>query len=408
METTATISKSRILIVDDNPNDLLAYKECLGGNDIEIVTVNSGENALRELIINEYSLIMMDVQMPGMNGFETAQMIKGREKTSNIPIIFITGEFKKDDFKHYGFKIGGFDYIIKPVDSLTLQNKVKAFLTLFNQKKEIEISNLELKKANTELSHEIKRREETEVLLRSTLEALKNSNDELEQFAYIASHDLQEPLRMVSSFVQLLSKKYKDKLDPNANEYINFAAEGAQRMQKMIQDLLEYSRIQTQGKNLKEINIENVLLQAQKNLQIKIEETGTVIKQGEFHPVIGDESQLVRLFQNLIGNAIKFHSEKKTEILITSESQDDCILFSVQDNGIGIDQQFEEKIFQIFQRLHTREEFEGTGIGLAVCKRIVERHGGKIWFKSEPGKGTTFFFTISKAGNKVPETIINE
>jgi len=389
-------TKSRILIVDDNPNDLLAYKDCLESDNIVIVTANSGENALRELMINEYSLIMMDVQMSGINGFETAKLIKGREKTRHIPIIFITGEFKKDDFKKYGFQIGGFDYIIKPVDALTLQNKVKAFITLFNQKKEIENSNCELKKANQLLSKEIARREETEVLLRNTLVDLKNSNNELEQFAYIASHDLQEPLRMVASFVQLLASRYKDKLDANANEYIDFAVDGAQRMQKMIQDLMEYSRIQTKGTNFAKVNTTNILEQVQNILSMNITETNTIIKYNNIHSIVGDEAQLIRLFQNLIGNAIKFHGENQVEIEITSTSMDDFWLFTVRDNGIGMDQKYHDKVFQIFQRLHSREEFEGTGIGLSVCKRIVERHKGKIWFESKLGEGTTFYFTIAK------------
>jgi len=248
------ITKSKILVVDDNQNDLLAYREVLGSEDIEIVTVNSGDDALRKLMIHEFSLIIMDVQMPGLNGFETVKIIKGREKSKNIPVIFITGEFKQDDFKKYGFEIGGFDYIIKPVDSLTLENKVKAFINLFNQKKEIENANLELKNANQALNEEIAQRKKIEFELKDVMEALKNSNLELEQFAYVASHDLQEPLRMVASFLQLLSKKYSKKLDSNANEYIGYAVEGSIRMQKMIQDLLEYSRIQTESGHLQFTN----------------------------------------------------------------------------------------------------------------------------------------------------------
>jgi len=390
------ITKSKILVVDDNQNDLLAYREVLGSEDIEIVTVNSGDDALRKLMIHEFSLIIMDVQMPGLNGFETVKIIKGREKSKNIPVIFITGEFKQDDFKKYGFEIGGFDYIIKPVDSLTLENKVKAFINLFNQKKEIENANLELKNANQALNEEIAQRKKIEFELKDVMEALKNSNLELEQFAYVASHDLQEPLRMVASFLQLLSGKYSKKLDSNANEYIGFAVEGSIRMQKMIQDLLEYSRIQTQSKKLIEINTAEALSQAICNLQTKIEETGTIIFNDHLPEINGDESQLVRLFQNLIGNAIKFCREKKPEIIISAQEQDMDWLFSIKDNGIGIEPEYQDKVFQIFQRLHSRGEYAGTGIGLAICKRIVERHNGKIWFESKPGEGTTFFFTIRK------------
>jgi two-component system, sensor histidine kinase and response regulator len=392
------IIKSKILVVDDNPNDLLAYREFLGNENIEIITANSGENALRKLMIDDFSLIIMDVQMPGMSGFETVQIIKGREKSKDIPVIFITGEFKQNDFKKYGFEIGGFDYIIKPVDSLTLENKVKAFLNLFNQKRESENANRELKKANQILNEEIAQREKIEIELKKTMEALKSSNLELEQFAYIASHDLQEPLRMVASFLQLLASRYKDKLDSNANEFIDFAVEGASRMQKMIQDLLEYSRIQTQGKQLEKTDTSEILSHIISNLQTKIEETGTIILSDKLPVLIGDESQLKRLFQNLITNAIKFCIDKKPQIFISAKQENDEWIFSFKDNGIGIDQQYQNKVFQIFQRLHTREEFGGTGIGLAICKRIVERHNGKIWFESKPGEGTTFYFTIKNQG----------
>lgn len=387
--------KSKILVVDDNPNDLLAYREILNSDEIEIVTADSGEDALRKLMTEDFSLIIMDVQMPGLNGFETVQLIKGREKSKSIPVIFITGEFKQDDFKKYGFEIGGFDYIIKPVDSLTLLNKVKAFLNLFNQKKEIETANQELKKANQVLNEEIAQRKKIELELKQVMEALKNSNLELEQFAYIASHDLQEPLRMIASFLGLLSNRYKDKLDSNAFEFIDFAIDGARRMQKMIQDLLEYSRIQTQGKKLKKVNTSQVLSQVMLNMQTYITEKGAIIINDNLPDVKGDESQLVRLFQNLISNAIKFCNDKTPQIFITAKMQNDEWLFSVKDNGIGIDPEYQEKVFLIFQRLHTREEYDGTGIGLAVCKRIVERHNGKIWFESEPGAGTTIFFTLA-------------
>lgn len=389
--------QSKILIVDDNPNDLLAYKECLKNENADIVTAESGENALRELMKNNYSLILMDVQLSGMSGFETVQRIKQRRKDKDIPVVFITGEFKQDEFKKYAFEIGCFDYIIKPVDSLTLQNKVRVFLNLTSQKKDLE-NKAAIEQANIALHKEIEQRKLLEQKLNNTLLLLKNSNTELEQFAYVASHDLQEPLRMVSSFVQLLSNKYKDKLDEKANELIEFAVEGAVRMQKMIQDLLEYSRIQTQGESFNKMNTTEVLKQAMHNLQKKIEETDAIIKYSELPVIKGDESQVTRLFQNLILNAIKFCPDKKPEICISSLQQNGGWQFSVKDNGIGIEKKYHDRIFQVFQRLNLRTEYEGTGIGLAICKRIAERHNGKIWFESEPGAGTTFFFTINNNG----------
>jgi PAS domain S-box-containing protein len=226
-------------------------------------------------------------------------------------------------------------------------------------------------------------------------EDLLRSNKELEQFAYVASHDLQEPLRMVSSFTQLLSKRYKDKLDEEANEFIQFAVDGAFRMQGLINDLLEYSRIETKGKKLSAVYIHDVLGQTIINLSLKIKEKNALVTCDELPTVMADGGQMIQLFQNLIGNALKF-CKTTPMVHISAKEEKDHYLFSVRDNGIGIEPQYFDKIFQIFQRLHQKDEYSGTGIGLAICRRIAERHGGKIWVESEPGEGTTFKFTIRK------------
>lgn len=242
---------------------------------------------------------------------------------------------------------------------------------------------------------EIKRKEEE---LSKANENLNRSNQELEQFVYVASHDLQEPLRMVSSFTQLLGKRYSDKLDDDAREFINYAVDGANRMQRLINDLLEYSRVTTKGKPLVKVDLSVPLGMAVSNLRNKIQESGAVILNDELPCVKGDEIQLMQLFQNLIDNAIKFSSKELPQILIKSRVKENIVIVSVQDNGIGIDQKYKDRIFVIFNRLHGSKDYPGTGIGLAICKRIVERHGGKIWFDSEPGKGTTFNFYLNKIG----------
>ena len=226
-------------------------------------------------------------------------------------------------------------------------------------------------------------------------EELTRSNWELEQFAYIASHDLQEPLRMISSFTQMLAQRYGDKLDEAGREYLRFAVDGSKRMFELINGLLAYSRIRTRGKEFKEVDMKNVLEEVFSNLSLMIEKKKALIKTVDMPVINADESQMVQLFQNLISNSIKF-SKGIPKITISSEDYDDHYLFSVRDKGIGIDPQYFERIFQIFQRLYTMDEYEGTGIGLSICKSIVERHGGTIWVESEPGKGSEFLFTIKK------------
>ncbi len=238
-------------------------------------------------------------------------------------------------------------------------------------------------------------KEGTEQLILKLNEELLRSNKELESFAYVASHDLQEPLRMVSSFTQMLSMRYKDKLDQEAQEFIKFAVDGALRMQTLINDLLEYSRIETRGKTLSVVDMHNILGQVINNLSIKIKEKNAVVTNDELPDVFADGGQMVQLFQNLIGNALKF-CNTSPKIHISVKEEQDHHLFTVKDNGIGIEAQYFDRIFQIFQRLHPKDEYGGTGIGLAICKRIVERHGGKIWVESKPGKGAKFSFTIKK------------
>jgi signal transduction histidine kinase len=225
-------------------------------------------------------------------------------------------------------------------------------------------------------------------------EDLVRSNKELEQFAYVASHDLQEPLRMISSYLQLLHRRYQGKLDADADEFIGFAVDGAKRMQVLIQDLLAFSRVGTRKIELQQVKVGKILEEVKTTLNPLIKDTKASIHVGDLPEILGEPNLLNQLFQNLLTNAIKYHGEKDPEIFILAAKGDHEWIFSVRDNGIGIDLEFAEKIFVIFQRLHTKEEYPGTGIGLAICKKIVERLHGKIWFESVKGESTTFYVSF--------------
>jgi len=243
---------------------------------------------------------------------------------------------------------------------------------------------------------DITKRKQADEELQRTLDELKHSNAELEEFAYVASHDLQEPLRGIAGLTQLLQRRYQGQLDSRADEYITHIVDGTQRMQTLINDLLAYSRIGRRGEAIQPTEAGVALKAALKNLNAAILEVDATITNESLPTVKADATQLNQLFQNLIGNAIKFRSERSPQIHIGVTDAGNFWQFSVCDNGIGIEPQYFERIFLVFQRLHTRREYKGTGIGLAICKKIIERHGGRIWVESEAGQGSTFYFTLPK------------
>jgi PAS domain S-box-containing protein len=249
---------------------------------------------------------------------------------------------------------------------------------------------------------DISMRKKAEANLLQKMDELNRSNEELDQFASIASHDLQEPLRMVASYTQLLSRRYSGKLDSDADEFIAFAVDGASRMQRLIKDLLAYSRVGTKGKELLETSSEKALQQALINLRSAIEDSSALVSYDSLPIVLADETQLIQLFQNLVGNAIKYQNSEIPRVNITAiRNGGEKWMFSVQDNGLGIESQYFEKIFGMFQRLHKREEFAGTGIGLAICKKIAERHGGSLSVESQSGQGSTFRFDLAASEGKL-------
>jgi len=322
--------------------------------------------------------------------------IYGLDPNTFIPTLSSFGDYMHPDDEEYvnqhvdqilsENKSHNFDFrIILDDGSIRVLNTL-AEVTKFDKNGEPEII--------IGINQDITERKEIELKLNENIQKLAQSNKELEQFAYITSHDLREPLRMITSFLQLLEKRYKDQLDQDANEFIGFAVDGAKRLDAMTNDLLQYSKISSEKLEIKPVNFEHVLEEALVNLKVPIEETNAVITHDPLPTINGHEHLKVQLFQNIIGNAIKYRSKKTPKIHISTIKEKNQYIFSIKDNGIGMSPKHLEKIFTIFQRLHTQEEYEGTGIGLAIAQKIVHQQGGQIWVESELGKGSTFYFTV--------------
>jgi light-regulated signal transduction histidine kinase (bacteriophytochrome) len=322
-----------------------------------------------------------------------------------VPLIAkgkIIGNFSLFSRRPHRFAEGERERIItlgRPVGTVIARMQAEAALKKAHDELEQKVE-----ERTRELQEQIEEHKITEEELRTTAddlmettEELQRSNKELERFAYIASHDLQEPLRTVTSSLGLLKRHYKGRIDEEADQFIAYAVGGTRHMQQLIKDLLAYSRVTTRGQEFKLVHLEGVLSNVLESLKVSIEESGATITLPDSMPLVrGDTTQIDQLFQNLIGNAIKFRGDDRPDVLVAVEHdpvRNESIV-SIKDNGIGMDMQYADKIFTIFQRLHTAEEYSGTGVGLAICKRIVERHGGRIWVESELGKGSTFYFTL--------------
>jgi PAS domain S-box-containing protein len=507
------LTRTNILVVDDRPDGLLAMEAVLSSNQYNLFKASSGQEALRHALYNDFAVILLDVQMPEMDGFETAKLLRETNRSQYTPIIFVTAINKEIRHINQGYESGAVDYIFKPFDPFILKSKIHVFVDLFeknlqikqqadllrqieSQEKERQISEIKQEsyrsyahladaiphkiikvKPSGEIEyfnqrwleyigfksgidwklviHPKDRRKflafwlhmrqqnkqtcEVEIRLRNAKDGiyrwhlvravpeikngenigwiasctdidnikrteesfkmlsqeLNRSNKELEEYAYVASHDLKEPLQVVSSFVYLLEKRFQLKLDDREKQYLKFIREGVGQAQRLIKDLLEYSCIGKE-KLYEEVDVSSILTDVAVNLKTIIEETGATIKCGPMPKIRANNLEMAQLFQNLIANAIKYRSQKSLEIRIAARSEGDMWFFSIKDNGIGIDSQFKERIFDMFQRLHAKSEYSGTGIGLAICKKIVESHGGRIWIDSTLGDGTTFYFTIKQ------------
>ncbi len=405
-----------ILIVDDKQENLFSLRTLLQLNAYEVDTAASGEEALLKILKKEYSLIILDVQMPGMDGFEVAETMKGYSKTRDIPILFLSAVNVDKRFITKGYQSGGVDYITKPFDPDLLLLKVKTFCRLHDQTRELQA----MQKA---LQEEIANRKRTQVALENlnagleervqertrelllTNQELEVRNTELAQFASLASHDLQEPLRKIITFGQLLETKHLGHLREAAelSQKINASAE---RMRNLINDLLNYSKLSAHTL-FETVDLNELLQDTLLTLEIAITEKDAAISTEALPPIEAIPGQMRQVFQNLIGNALKF-SKKGTPPVVSIRggfigensltapwaSEGEYIRICIADQGIGFDEIYLGKIFTIFQRLHTQNEYEGTGIGLAIVKKIVEKHTGLISAKSAPNEGTTFSIVL--------------
>ncbi len=502
--------RMKILLVDDNPENLISLEATLESLGQALVLARSGMEALRHLLEDDFAAILLDVKMPDMDGFQTAELIRARKRSRHTPILFLTG-YKNDEHLFRGYDLGAVDFLFKPIVPEILRSKVGVFVELsrntallrrqaevlgkaeqkfrslleaapdamiisaadgrialvnsqvefifgFRRDEligenmrilvpdwscradgsavleghmelrarrksghqfpiEISLSPLQTEEgllvtaairditqrrraedAIRELNLTLEQRvaERTQELLQSN-EALRQSNDDLNQFAYAASHDLQEPLRMVSLYSQMLQRRYGSRLDADADEFISYIVGGAKRMEQLLRDLLTYSQTGSSSEGpMYPVDCANAMQQVVLNLQASVEQNQASVAWDALPVVRAHEIRVVQLLQNLVSNAIKYRSDAPPNIHVSAERRDGVWQFSVRDNGIGIDPEYAQEVFRIFRRLHG-QDYPGTGIGLAICQRIVERYGGRIWVESDLGRGSRFCFTFPAA-----------
>jgi signal transduction histidine kinase len=361
----------RVLHIEDNGLDAELVSQALrkSGFSVSTVVVQTEAAFERELRLRLPDVVLADYNLPQWQGMEALEVL--RREGLDIPLILVSGALG-DVTAVDCIKRGATDYVLKD----GLARLPEAIRRALQEKSLLHLRRL------------------AEGNLARKVEELARSNAELEQFAYVASHDLQEPLRMVASYTQLLRERYRGKLDENADKYIGYASEGALRMQTLILDLLAFSRVSRKTSTSGSVDCDAAMAEVMMSMGPAIEESGAVVTYEALPAVWAERSQMTQLFQNLIGNAIKFRGKDAPEISVHAEKDGSQWLFSVSDNGIGIDPEYAENIFVVFQRLHTRTEYPGNGIGLAICKKIVERCGGKIWVEAHAGGGSTFKFTL--------------
>ncbi|RYF84204.1 MAG: hybrid sensor histidine kinase/response regulator [Chitinophagaceae bacterium] len=415
----------KILVVDDREDNLFSIETILENEAYQIVKALSGKAALKILLTqHDFTLILMDVQMPDMNGFETANLIYQREKLKHIPIIFITAHNHGDDHVFEGYKIGAVDYIYKPINPDLLRFKVGVFAEMYQKNHQLIQHEQWLKQMNANLEKEIEERKISEEKIRLLNQQLLENNshlkatiEELDRFAYVASHDLQEPLRKILFFSDKLISDQEQQLPEEVVQYLTKIRSSSGRMQQLINDLLILSRPLDERDVFLEIDLNELLIGVLADMEIEIEKSGAQINVTRLPKVWAIPSHMRQLFQNLISNSLKFRKKKEQPIISIycdllkdgSEPEPFYHRIVVEDNGIGLEEKYAEEIFVVFKRLHSYHEFEGTGVGLSICKRIVERHNGRISVKSRVNEGAKFIIELPvKKSKPAVELIANK
>lgn len=367
--------KGDILVVDDKPENLRLLFDMLTGQGYDVRRVIDGKQALTAATSEPPDLILLDIMMPGLNGYEVCQLLKSQPRTKEIPVIFLSA-LKDVSEKVRGFDVGGVDYISKPFELREILARIENQLTIGRQRRQIAEQYGKLEELN---------------------QKLLRSNRELEQFASVVSHDLQQPLTSLKAFAQLLQIEYEGQFDEKAASYVDRIVTSATRMQRLIRDLLTYCGCDTPPAPLQLTDCNPVLEQVLSDLRLEIEATNATVTSDLLPAVMADPIQLGEVFQNLIGNAIKYRRDGVApQVRITVSEEGRHWLFCVADNGIGIPEKSFDRIFKIFTRLHGFNKYPGTGIGLSICKKIVESYGGQIWVESTVGLGTKFYFKLKK------------
>lgn len=384
--------KDHILIVDDKQANIFALEQMLSHPGRNLISASNGNDALRVALNQELDLIILDVQMPGMDGFEVAQILKSNRRTKATPIIFVTAEMKDQKYAIKGIEEGAIDYLYKPLNPELTEAKVSVLLQLQRQRKELVEKNMALENAQKEIK-------QLYLDLQRNNAQLELTNKELESFSYSVSHDLRAPLRSINGYAQIISDEYAGQFGEEAKRLFGIIQKNALKMGTLIDDLLAFSRMGR--KELVRLPVDmNRLVESVIADLVQATGSQAQIKVHPLLPAYGDPSLLSHVYSNLVSNAIKYSLKKANpEVEIGSYEQDDDHVYYIKDNGAGFDMNYVHKLFGVFQRLHTQDEFEGTGVGLAIVQRIVVKHGGKVWAEGKTGEGATFYFSLPKPVN---------